>query len=382
MGGTSEHFSDDSGLLIDWITLRVPLHELGPNLQERLFEKFETIACFGVDLETLLWEKKRFCFEQLASDSKGLFLTVKWIGPTAYLYIGASPASLIHGCNVFGNLDVKDGAETLIAKACVALQSFLPPAHVWECQRIDVTGNYALPDAAAVKIALKQLLATDSVRRRASSSAKGGNTVYWSGTSDLLAGKAYHKGPHLAHMVASGKIAIPEEWVRLADRLLRLEMRIGARWFRRMKDRAVKFLVNVGGLSWEEASKQAAFDWWNLSADRLAEIYRGFFGRLVGNVEVTGMERADLLHQIMQFGACTEGAARSVLGTYYRIKAEGYEAVRDSMAKRTFIRHKKALLAAGMSEADLVLGNVYQLQPVRIMLASPVRNWQELRRVA
>lgn len=359
------------GLLLDWITLRIPVRELGPNLQEQLQSRYDLVACFSMTdgrADEVQWQQTRYRYDDLRSDSAGLFVTVKWVGNTDYLYIGASPASLIHQCNVFGSLDIQDAAETIWARARVAFQSFLPDWQLWECVRLDVTGNYALPDKAAVKLALKQLLSSDSARRRATSSAKGGDTVLWSPTSDLLGGKAYHKGPHLAYLVNSGKLELPPEQIELADRLLRLEMRVGSRWFRRLRE---------GRLNKELRNSK----WWELDEEMLAQLFVRFFEPVCGGVEVD-MTRVDLLHEISRCNAISEGRARAALGTYRAIKAEGLDPVKASMAHSTFFRHKKYLLAAGISEADLCAGNVFQFRPVRIVLAQPVRSWEELRRAA
>lgn len=359
------------GLLLDWVGLRIPLSELPPTVTDFLFRSVTKVVCANHDMSELMWEQNRYAYDTARSDSCRIFYTVRWIGPKAYLYIGGSPATLEHGNNVFGGMDVVRAAEWVIYAAQVEFKAFLPPPEAWECVRLDVTGNYVLPDAAAVKVALRQLAVCDGARRKASNVAKGGDTVMWSATSDLLAGKGYHKGPHLEHLMrtAPGRYEIESWQCSLASRLLRLEMRMGSRWFRRLRDE--KLGEEFKGKNWTE-----------LTPELLASVYCGFFEPLVGGQEVTGMERVELEKRVMAGSGCTAGQARSALGTYRAIKEEGYEAVKASMSERTFYRHKKMLTAAGITEADLVKGNVFAFKPVRIILAQPVSSWDELRRAA
>lgn len=359
------------GLLLDWVGLRVRLSECSPLVTDFLFRSFTKVVCANHDLSEMLWEQNRYAFDSARSDSCRVFYTVRWIGTESWLYVGGSPATLSQGNNVFGSMDIAEGAQWVILALQHEIKAVLPPHHLWECTRLDVTGNYVLPDAAAVKVALKQLSVCDGARRRASNVARGGDTVMWSATSDLLAGKAYHKGPHLSHLLrtAPGKYEIEPWQCSAADRLLRLEMRIGSRWFRRLRD----------GKHGEELKGKT---WMELTPEILASVYCGFFEPLVGGQEVTGMERVELEKRIQAGSGVTAGQARSALGTYRAIKDEGYEAVKASMSLRTFRRHCAVLKAGGIAEADLVKGNVFQFKPVKIILAQPVASWEELRAAA
>lgn len=352
----------NSPYLIDWLTLRFPLGaELGRALSERVRAALDRVMCCDCHGE-IKWESRKLDIDALRSDSTGLFWMVQGDGKQEFLTIGASPASLEHGVNVFGSCDLQHCAAVLIREASKQLQAILPPASKWQCRRIDVTGNFRLPDAASVKQALRQLCLADGGRRKATNKQKGGDSVYWNPSSDLSKGKAYHKGPHLAHLDRKGAIEISPELIELADRLLRLEHTRGARWFRRLAE--------------------DGRNWFDLSTTDLEGLFTEFFGRVVDGVEVKEMDRHELVSRIAQCSGITQGRAEAAFATYRNIRADGFEVARDYIPKATWYRHLKYLRSAGISDADLQQGNVVQFRPVRIVLAEPVRSWDDVRRVA
>lgn len=283
-------------------------------------------------------------------------------GEQEYLVIGASPASLEHGLNVFGSLDVLHCAKVLIDRAGKALDSILPNVAFWQCQRIDITGNYILPDASSVKQALRQLSLADGGRRRATTKARGGDSVYWNPSSDLVKGKAYHKGPQMAYLRRKGSLDVSDDLLKLGDRLLRLEHTRAARFFRELR--------------------KTGANWWELTKEQLSGYFMEFFGPVTGGVEVREMERTDLVKRIQEENGISEGRATAAFSTYRNIRADGFEVVRDYMAKATWFLHLKYLKAAGISASDLQQGNVVQFRPVRIVLAQPVSCWDDVRRAA
>lgn len=349
-------------LLIDWLTLRIPLDaKLGPAIHERVLSCLGKVECWSAD-GVKLWEKNSLDVDKLRSDTPGLCWQVQSDGKSQYLVIGGSPASIAYGINVFGSLDVRSGANALIRLACRILRAVLPPLERWQCRRIDITGNYLLPDPESVKQALKMLLVTDGSRRKATSAKKGGDTVSWNPSSDLASGKAYHKGPQLRFLVKEEKVKASESQLEAADRLLRLEHKKGSRWFRRLAER--------GGC------------WYRLTAWELWQEYRGFFGRLVEGVEVREMDRMSMVARLMAANGITCGRAESAFTTLRNIREDGLEVVKGYMAKRTFYLHLKYLRAAGITDADMHTAKVLQFRPVKIVLAQPVGSWDEIWRAA
>jgi II/X family phage/plasmid replication protein len=353
-----------SALLIDWLSLRISLDEkLGLALLMRIRECVNTVHCVNSEGE-IVWTKRALDIDALRSDTVGLCWMVQNDGHQDYLSIGASPASLEYGVNVFGDLDIRHAAGVLIVHACKALKVLLPALEHWQCCRVDVTGNYVLPDAVSVKQALRQLSLADGARRKASNKARGGDSVYWNMTSDLVKGKAYHKGPQLAMLARKGKVDCPQEKIEMADRLLRLEHTRAARWFRELR--------------------KSGKNWFDLTTSQLEELYFNFFARIVGGIEVIEMQRYELVGLIRASNGITEGRANAAFTTYRNIRQDGFEVARDYIPKSTWYRHLKYLRAAGISDVDLQMGNVAQFKPVRIILAEPVSCWEDIlmRRVA
>lgn len=351
-----------SAYLIDWLTLRLPLDKiLDEALQMRVRASLNTLHCVDSD-GSMVWSKQVLDIESLRSDSVGLFWQLQSDGKHQYLVIGGSPASLEFGVNVFGELDIQYCAGVLIKAAMRELHAVLPTFEMWQCRRIDITGNYALPDSQSVKQALRQLSISEGGRRKASNDNRGGDTVYWNPSSDLSKGKAYHKGPQLRRLVRMGKLALDESFLALSDRLLRFEHTRGARWFRRLQEQGAV--------------------WYDLTCQQLIGFFLEFFGRLVDGVEVNDMERSELVQKIRQVNDCTEAQAQAAFATYRNIRADGFDVAKGFISRRSWYVHLKLLRAVGISDADLVSGNVVQFKPVRVILAYPVTCWDDLRRAA
>jgi len=351
-----------SAFLIDWLTLRLPLEKIQDEaLHQRVRDCLNSLHCTDSD-GCLVWSKQVLDVDALRSDSAGLFWQLQSDGKRQYLVIGGSPASLEHGVNVFGDLEIQYCAGILIKAASKELQAILPRFEQWQCRRIDITGNYALPDASSVKQALRQLSISEGGRRKASNDHRGGDSVYWNPTSDLSKGKAYHKGPQLRRLVRMGKLALDEAYLALADRLLRFEHTRGARWFRRLADQGMC--------------------WYDLTCQQLVDFFMEFFGRLVDGVEVKDMERFELVQKIKAENDCTDSQAEAAFATYRNIRADGFDVAKGFISRRTWYRHLAMLRKVGISDADLVSGNVVQFRPVRVVLAQAVGSWDELRRAA
>jgi len=350
-------------MLIDWLTLRIPLNSaLGINLHQRILECVGltvNIDAYGVEK----WRKHSLDLDALRSDETGLFWTVSCDAESQrYLSIGASPSSLENaGVNVFGSSDMQHCSEVLIKHAAKALDSILPQWSKWQCRRMDITANYDMGSSAQVKQALRLLLGTDAPRRRTNSDKKGGDTVYWNPTSDLKAGKAYHKGAHLRMQLRKGNIECSDEFLILADNLLRLELKLGARWFRRLHE--------------------AGHDWQKLKLSVLEYQHREFFSKLIGDSVIEVNDMGTLLLELEK--VCpTKGRALVAHRTFALIKAIGYTQTKESMPKTTFYKHCEYLRAAGLSSADLCAGKVLEFRKRSLVLAEPVMSWDEIKRAA
>lgn len=346
-------------LLIDWLTLRHPLNDhLTSTVRHRIEEARGKIQCYDSQ-GALIWQKNTLDVDKLRSDTPGIVWQIQSDGKTHYLAIAGSPSSLRNkGLNVFGDLDIRSNALVLLRAASRALRSILPPLECWSCRRIDITGNYLLPDSDCVKHALRQLLVSDGARRRASSTRGGGDTVAWNPTSDLSKGKAYHKGPQVQRLVKLGKVNASPDQLALLHRLLRFEHTKGAKFWRRFEER--------GGL------------WYQITAWELWVEYRNFFARLVPGIEVNEMERTATIKKLMEVNCISEGRAKAAFTTLRNIRDDGYQVIKESMVQRTWYLHLRYLRAIGITDADMTTAKVLPVRPVRIILASPVGSWSEL----
>lgn len=350
-------------MLIDWLTLRILLDSnLGQNLFDRILDCLNMTVC--VDAEgNEKWRKHALDIDKLRSDSQGIYWSITADGQgQRYFTIGASPASIEHeGLNVFGSCDIEHCATVLIEHAGRALKAILPDWTHWQCRRLDITANYDMGNSAQVKQALRLLLGTDAPRRRTNSDKQGGDTVYWNPASDLQAGKAYHKGAHLRMMCRKGNLLLDDETLELADNLLRLELKLGARWFRRYE-------------------QEQGDDWHTLTEYELTEIHHKFFYALIGGgVEVHDM--GTLLLELEK--VCpTKGRALAAHRTWALMKTIGYTQTKASMPSTTFYKHCEFLRAAGISNADLCAGQVLPFRRQQLVLREPVMSWTQIRMAA
>lgn len=350
-------------MLIDWLTLRFPLSDkLGETLHARIREALGRVVKVNAAGE-IEWEKQHIDFDAIRSDSLGMYWSITADADAQrYLTIGASPSSLLNqGVNVFGSMSVEDGAKVLVKTASLALESILPAWNQWQCRRMDITANYDMGSSAQVKQALRLLLATDAPRRRTNSDRKGGDTVYWNPSSDLQLGKAYHKGAHLRFQQRKGNIVVDESLLDLGDNLLRLELKLGSRWFRRF-----------------EAD---GHDWKKLAPKRLTEIHHKFFDSLIGGSDVEVSDMGILLKELEKV-ASTKGRAQSAHNTFALLKVLGYTQTCESMHPQTFANHCVLLRKAGLSSADLCAGKVLELRKRSLVLAEPVTSWEQIRKAA
>lgn len=357
-----------SAYLIDWLTLKLPV---SASTHPALFERVRALCGHVVATDkdgVLSWEKRVLDLDELRSDSPGLFWQLSGDGKSDVLIIGASPASLQHGLNLFGSLDIRECAGVLIERASKALELLLPGLDAWQCRRIDVTANYALPDSSAVKTALSQLLVSDGARRRAGSGKRSGDSVYWSPSSDLNKGKAYHKGPQVAHLIKKQKIGpmayeLTPDHLELLGRVLRLEHTRGSRWFRRLEESGVR--------------------WQDLTEQQLIQLHTEFFSPLLASgIEVKQMEKPEIVRTIMLANKCTERQALAAYSTYRNCREDGFTHTKDSMTERTFYLHQKLLRVAGISDMHLRTAKLIPFPRVRFDVAKPVASWEEIRRAA
>lgn len=335
--------------MIDWLTFKLPYQYLSMSDIEKLREDSGRIVAINAD-GSIDWEVAKW--ESVRSDSHQIAVRF-----TDALYIQGSPARVGQDENVFGSDDIVEcfyRVKSFVDK----MKGIKTPdiLSLWTCRRVDITFNYDLENLATVQQALTYLKFAEGGHYRADS--KCGDTVYWNQRSRLQSGKAYAKGPHLEYQVRKGKaMAVPSQ-IELANRLLRLELKLGGQFWRE-----------------EHRSKKPWHQW--TSAD-FQEKHESYFLPLLGNLKVDDMNEKSMYEKVRE-AATTEGQARNAWATYCRIKAEGYRNVEKRMKYRTWLRHKKILMLAGISLAQLNSGTVVPLARKKtITLGEPIQSWESL----
>lgn len=336
--------------MIDWLTLKADAMDLGEVVIRRLRELSGRVvkldAYGGIEWETVARENIR-------SDSHQV--TVCMGGE---LTICGSPARVMGSSNVFGSGDITDCAQAMLGFVSRQVGVVLPNLSVWRCTRVDVTHNYDLGSLANVRGALLALRHAEGGRYQLRTAAE---SVYWSVRSKYRSGKAYAKGPHLQYARKRGSCEVNDDDIALASRLLRLELSLRSQFWR----------------------EQATKPWWQYEERELDELHEQYFSQLVGNVEVTEMCDVQLrcVEAARSLGR-KDGQGKAAFAYWCLIKAEGFERARELTPRPTHYRHMKVLRTAGLSWADFQAGRVVQLRRTPLVLAQPVRSWDDLRRCA
>lgn len=344
-------------MLIDWLSLRLDSSSC-PDWGGwvRLREWGDRILRYCPYTGETKWEVS--AWDSIRSDSHQLAIKAGAGG----LWVQGSPARVMGvGDTVFGagveGRDIQACARAMIAFVARLLHvSPVPHFRLWVVTRADITGNYDLGSPASVRVALAELRNVEGGRYRVSQQA--GDTVYYSHLSRHRAGKAYAKGPHLVHLLKQSTYTgcqYLESDLALAHRLLRLELRLGSKWFH-----------------------QLPVPWYCLTWDNLKEQHDDYFMRMVG---VEGLEGVDMAF-VDRFIAVapSEGQGKAAARTWALVQTMGWQATRDAMPRSTWFLHQKIWKAAGLGDADISAGRVVNLR--RPLLLRPVSSWEELRRVA
>lgn len=345
-------------MLLDFITARLEQTDMPTADWRQLQSLCDRIMRYCPRTGETRWETS--AWDSVRSDSHQIAFRV---GADA-VWIQGSPARVCgSGDAVFGEgaaaaLDASGCLQRMIAFVCGQLPVELTmDVTRWKVSRIDVTGNLLLNDLPDVRIALRYLRECEGGRYRVSQQA--GDTVYWSHKSALRSGKVYAKGPHLRYMVMkkdyTGRLYTESE-LSLADRLLRLELKLAAQYFR------------------ERAGKP----WYELTSEDYKREWREYFERMIGEADMK--DESDVKQRIM-VAAVTEGRGKAAYGCWLLIQAEGWEKAREAYGKSAWYNHLKAIRKAGLGDADISAGKVIPIRR-KIIECQMVESWSELLKVA
>ncbi len=336
-------------MLIDWTTARVPLDLLTDEAREKAWQIGDRLCCYCPKTGDVRYES--FKWESIRSDSHQIVIKAGsdlWMQGSPARVIGAGDA--VFGAGASAGLDLLGCVDRMRQFVSAQLGCPLPPADLWTVSRIDITGNLELDSIAEVRQALTILRNCEGGRYRVSQ--QQGDTVYWSHGSKLKAGKAYAKGPHLAKLMGNPKYdgcRYTAEEISAANRLLRLELKLGREWFARNP-------------------------WLNVTPEQLRQEWESYFFRMIGGAD---MASDDDLQQRVIAAAKTEGQGKAAYGCWVMIQREGWERAREFYSKPTWYRHLNTLRAAGLRDADISVGQVVPLRR-QIMQARLVTSWSQL----
>lgn len=354
-------------MLIDWLTLKLRFDSCPSWLGwAKLQLHGDRILRICPRTGEKRWEV--VAWDSIRSDSHQI--AVKCDGVAVHIH--GSPARVMgDGDTVFGH--VQDACNLRVCAQSmidfIALQlglSDVPELALWRCSRIDITANYDLGSLPNVRIALAELRQLTDGRYRVSQTS--GDTVYFNHKSKRKSLKIYAKGPHLAYLMTqktyTGRSYTADE-MRLADRLVRFELKLGSKFFHDVREQ---------GLScWDIP--------WSFFYDLFSEYLQAF----AGDLEVDDM--ASMIDKLVklpdptgQHLTVTESQAVRVFQTFCMIKQYGLQQTREMMPKSTYYRHVRLLQDIGLSKADLGVGRILSFRRKIAML--PVESWEQLKRVA
>lgn len=365
-------------MLIDWVTASLDMEKCSEDLRENLMLLGDRVLRYCPRTGVIKWES--CAWDSIRSDSHQLAFRVSG----SAIHIQGSPARVCgSGDAVFGEgaaraLDLPACLSRMVAFISGMIGHNLPAAvELWKVSRVDVTANLLLDDLASVRVALRILRECEGGRYRVSQQA--GDTVYWSHRSRLRSAKAYAKGPHIRYQIAqtgyTGRAYTSQE-LSLLDRLLRLELKLGAQWLR------------------ERAGKA----WHKLTPDDLRGLWHEYFEKMIGDASMTEeslyekiCEAAELIRLEKNITSkvelkSSEGMAKTAYAFYLLIQKEGWQRVRELHSKKgkpsqTYYRNLNVLHRAGLGDADISAGTVVVLRR-KIIECQIIESWDDLRKAA
>lgn len=257
-----------------------------------------------------------------------------------YLELEGSIHKAMLGHNVAGGPEsLREPCEWLCEDVGRRLGVELPGGSEWFLRRVDWAECYELPDVAAVEEYMWGLNAVEYPRR--SVARYGRESIFAGGRTTAV--KAYHKGPELAKHDRRRLQSVlnPGEYEQLqhhAYRVLRWEVTIKAKKLDENRDEKPR----VGEISVED----------------LRDLHHREVRRLVreGEADVKTVRKQKAVRDRL-LDHYDSRKAGILLGTWHQLVTLGEHETRRHIASRTYRRHKKDLLDAGVSwiGADVVV---------------------------
>jgi len=311
--------------MIDWVTCKIPFFCHG-KLNDGEFAKFtkdgELEYCIGTRLPVVG-----------SHDSKIHIRTTEYDddGNTIEIQISGNPVKYLQGHNLFGSSDLLNLMYETVLNISEKL-GVIQPKNVleqirtgcYELSRIDINRMFSLENRAQV-LSFINVMASNS-RTKSQSSIMKGQTVYFNKESKRWSIKIYSKGQeiNLARNKKPGMIIMPPELLLWADDKIRIELTLKSNELR-------------------ESGLHLASEWRNIEE---LDIFTDYVER----IQMASQNKIDNLSSKIELA--------SVRSTY--IHWLNGEDPRFILAKRTFYRHRKALLE---HDVDISILNSKEPQP-------------------
>ena len=340
--------SETPGYLLDWITTRLPLANLDADTARRLENSTGRILKIAAD-GSVEWESG--ARETVRHDSHRVVMSVN-----DAVTIQGSPARCADGDdNVFGSADIVECWQRMTDVIRGKLNVDLPnEMWRWTVTRVDIAANYDMASLSNVRAVLEQLRHCEGGRYQVRCQAE---SVYWSPRSRLRSGKAYAKGPELRRRVAADALIMDEAKQAKGDRLVRLELKLGAQYLR----------------------ERAGRKWWTMAPVWLAKMHQEYFAQFLAPVQVhDGDDLYDTLCEQAKERGRTHAAAMSAYRTWLLVRDRGIEQAKQLLHKPTWHRHKRQLFDAGLTWGHLKTGVCDTVRTRVITLGEPVSGWDAI----
>lgn len=371
-------------MLIDWLTLRTSISDFSEQallaISDYLQGQQTIIRNFDLGTEETVKVKLVVDIDKVRSDFTGMVWSISTNGKDKFLNIGASPAYLLYGRNIFGTMNYQVCKAALVDHMRKNLSPFLPQVDDWEVRRIDVTNNYFMDTHAEVKEALRMLRCGDGNRQKTTVSYKGDTVNYGLGSTSR-SGKTYDKGEQAEylnqkHKEKTGQALYTQQELEQLMHIIRNELKLGRQFIEDEQARYYKQQMKLG-----RVATYRDFEIDVLTESYLEKQHHKFFDRYIGKLEVTDMETLmNALHKVIDSkgNPISHGQALAAHKTWALIRSIGYESTKASMPKATFMRHQKYLLDAGLSQSDLQSAVIVPFRRKTIELSSSVDTWEQL----
>ncbi len=250
-----------------------------------------------------------------------------------YLSIEGSVHKAMLGHNVTGGpCDVRAALCWFVDYVAAGLGEDIPQAEYWQVRRLDWAEAFDLGDFAAVEEWIRWVTGAAYPRRQPQKF--GAESISFPGFSTTV--KAYHKGPefdrHDRRRLKESKLPVEalERLQSAANSVLRLEVGIKAR----------KLDADHGGPPLV----------WQISEDYCKNLYERETARMLreGQRDMDTVRTYEAVEARL-FSLYSRKLATGLIGTWVRLSTKGEDWARERMLHDTFYRHRRQLVAAGIS---------------------------------